>query len=118
MKKKPTPSEATPLPLLIGQNIRRRRLAYGWTQQQLADRIGVDIASVSRYERGISTPTYEQLPAVLAVLELSAWQLFAPDQANDKFAALLAQKVQDLEPRQLDALMGIVDIFIASHSAK
>ena len=118
MKKKPTPPEVTPLPLVIGQNIRRRRLAYGWTQQQLADRIGVDIVSVSRYERGISTPTYEQLPAVLAVLELSAWQLFVPDQANDKFAALIAQKVQGLGPSQLDALMRIVDIYIASHEAK
>ena len=37
---------------LIGRNIRVCRAARGWTQTELADRIGVTYQQVQKYERG------------------------------------------------------------------
>jgi len=36
---------------MLGERIRARRVEKGLTQQQLADRIGKGVGSVSRYER-------------------------------------------------------------------
>jgi transcriptional regulator with XRE-family HTH domain len=36
--------------------IRKLRRRYGWTQQQLGSRLGVDAVTISRWERGVSTP--------------------------------------------------------------
>lgn len=36
--------------------IRRFRLGRGWTQSQLAERLGTDAVTVSRWERGVSQP--------------------------------------------------------------
>jgi transcriptional regulator with XRE-family HTH domain len=37
---------------IFGQRIRRRRLMLGWNQQTLAETLGWQAATISRYERG------------------------------------------------------------------
>jgi transcriptional regulator with XRE-family HTH domain len=40
----------------LGRRIKRRRTSANFTQRQLAHRIGVDLGTVSRWERDISPP--------------------------------------------------------------
>ncbi|KKN05540.1 hypothetical protein LCGC14_1086260 [marine sediment metagenome] len=35
------------------------RAGYGWTQQQLADRLKTDVRNVGRWERGEYQPSYQ-----------------------------------------------------------
>ncbi|MBJ7532874.1 helix-turn-helix transcriptional regulator [Rhodomicrobium vannielii ATCC 17100] len=42
---------------LVGENVRRYRLAAGLTQEQVAERMGVDRAYVSSLEAGTRNPT-------------------------------------------------------------
>lgn len=57
--------------------IRQRRLQLGLSQQQLAERSGVDQAEISRFERGVTSPT--ELTAVKVASALGAhWELI-PD---------------------------------------
>lgn len=37
----------------VGSNIKRHRLALGWSQQELADSFGVSRAAVSQYETAV-----------------------------------------------------------------
>jgi transcriptional regulator with XRE-family HTH domain len=37
--------------------LRKERLQHGWTQQDVADRIGTTFVNVSRWERGINSPS-------------------------------------------------------------
>ncbi len=53
--------------LNLGENIRIYRKKINWTQEQLADRLGVSGQSVSRWEKGATYPDMEFLP-VLAKL--------------------------------------------------
>src|SRR5437667_9162548 len=39
------------------QSLRDARLSCGWTQAQLADKIGCDTKSVRRWERGLGLPS-------------------------------------------------------------
>jgi transcriptional regulator with XRE-family HTH domain len=47
------------LQIQFGNNLRRIRLEKGYTQEQLANELGVEISQISRIERGaISTSIY------------------------------------------------------------
>lgn len=57
------------LPVRLGRNLAARRKEMSLTQAQVADRLGVDTETVSRFERGKNVPsllTLEQLAHVLA----------------------------------------------------
>jgi len=64
-------SEAeSPLTKRLGANITVRRKALGWTQEQLAHRLGVEPETVSRIERGVTAPslkTLEKLGGILSI---------------------------------------------------
>lgn len=47
--------------------IRQARLQLGLTQQQLADLLGVTTTSVSGWERGTKTPTYQHVKRIRAL---------------------------------------------------
>lgn len=42
---------------LFGDYIKKQRLQRGWTQEQLADKMGNNFQNISRIERGEITPT-------------------------------------------------------------
>ena len=41
----------------LGKRIADRRKSIDWTQDQLAERLGVDAETVSRFERGVTVPS-------------------------------------------------------------
>lgn len=54
----------------IGANVRRRRLARGWTQQALADRVGTSriyVAQIEGAAKEISLDMLERLARALGV---------------------------------------------------
>lgn len=45
------------------------RESKGFTQKELAEKIGIDFQSISRYERNLSNPTMERAMQIATVLE-------------------------------------------------
>ena len=45
----------------LGALISKRRKALSWTQAQLADRMGCDAETISRFERGVNLPSLSTL---------------------------------------------------------
>lgn len=57
----------------LGERIRERREELGMTQAQLAERIGVKEATISRYESGdITNPPQERIAKMLDALKIDA----------------------------------------------
>lgn len=56
---------------MLGERIRKARLAKGLTQKQLAEILNVTDATVNRYEKGIRKPDPEMLKAIADVLNVS-----------------------------------------------
>jgi transcriptional regulator with XRE-family HTH domain len=52
----------------IGSNIRAFRLQNGFTQEQLAEKLGVTFQAVSKWETNANTPDISLLPVIAAVL--------------------------------------------------
>jgi transcriptional regulator with XRE-family HTH domain len=53
----------------LGQRIAERRKAIEWTQDQLAEQLGVDAESISRFERGVTIPALVTLDRLAVVLK-------------------------------------------------
>jgi len=63
--------------LVLGANIAERRKNLGWTQAQLAECIGVDTETVSRFERGSNLPSLQRLEKLADALSVPLYQLIA-----------------------------------------
>ena len=61
----------------IGENIRALRKARGFTQEQLADMLGISFQAVSKWENNASMPDISLLPAIAKELGTSIDQLFS-----------------------------------------
>ncbi len=61
----------------IGENIRALRKARGFTQEQLADMLGISFQAVSKWENNASMPDISLLPVIAKELGTSIDQLFS-----------------------------------------
>lgn len=61
----------------VGANVRRLRVARGWTQEDLADKAGLMWRSVQDLERSAGNPTLKLLLAVAEALRIAPAELFA-----------------------------------------
>lgn len=76
----------------LGKRIATRRKSLAWTQDDLAERMGVDAETISRFERGAhlpSLPTLERLAVALRVEVGALLSKIGPAKADD-VAALTA----------------------------
>lgn len=61
---------------LIGKNLSKLREERGWTQGQVAEKIGYDRTVYSKWENGTKIPNKEQLDAVAEAFSISAEELY------------------------------------------
>jgi transcriptional regulator with XRE-family HTH domain len=60
----------------FGNKLREHRLAKGFTQEQLANELGVEISQVSRIERGLINTSVTTIYSIANTLKISASELF------------------------------------------
>lgn len=60
-----------PLGMVLGRNIAALRKAHGMTQSELAEALGVEPLTVSRFERGVNLPTLPRLEQIADLLGAS-----------------------------------------------
>ena len=63
--------------LRFGEALRERRLAAGLSQEDLAERCGIDRKSISRMETGTFSPRLDSVWTVADALDLPLSTLFA-----------------------------------------
>jgi DNA-binding transcriptional regulator YiaG len=54
------------------EEVKSIRAALGWSQRKVADDIGVDVMSVSRWERGVNEPKGASLKALQRLAKRAA----------------------------------------------
>ncbi len=53
----------------VATNLRRMRHARGWTQEELADRVGLSVRYIGKLERAAASPTVTILGRLAEALE-------------------------------------------------
>ena len=60
----------------LGRRIARQRKAAGFTQAQLAERVGVEPETISRIESGTRMPSLDRISLIAKALEVDLHELF------------------------------------------
>ena len=66
----------------FGNKLRITRLAKGFTQEQLANELGIEISQISRIERGVINTSITTLYSISQVLNVDVSELFVFNQNN------------------------------------
>ena len=86
------------LAMNIGKSLADVRKRIGWTQGELAERIGVETETISRFERGATTPSLLTLQRLASVLNTTMAELLGESSPmpNDQ-ARTISAWINDLE---------------------
>lgn len=86
----------------MGGRLRTARRSAGLTQKQLAEAIGVESITVSRWERGVTSPSLPRLRRIAEMTETTVSDLVrAPDAATAHAVELAALREELAETREL-----------------
>ena len=59
----------------FGANLRKLRLEKGYTQERLANELGIEISQISRIERGVINTSVTTIYAISKVLKIQTSEL-------------------------------------------
>ena len=86
----------------LGGRLRTARRSVGLTQKQLAEQLGVESVTVSRWERDVTTPSLPRLRRIGELTETTVSDLVrAPDTASAHAVELAALREELSETREL-----------------
>jgi transcriptional regulator with XRE-family HTH domain len=96
------------------------RKQKGMTQQQLAERIGVHVAQIRRYEAGTSQPTLDVVRSLSVALGVSADELLFAKEERGPDAALKLQfeAVSRFDPESKKVVQQVLDSMILQQEAR
>lgn len=80
----------------LGKRIKELRLAKGWTQAALAEELGCESMTVSRYERGEYAPSIEVLGQVASALDVGMDAFFTNQDEAEPTATNLRHDLCDI----------------------
>lgn len=89
----------------FGLRIQELRKKKGWTQSDLAKRLGISKQAIYRYESNIRTPTLPIVINLAKKLDVSLDYLMGLDNAE-------TIKIRGLDEKQRQVLRSFVDVFI------
>lgn len=98
----------------MGIRIAQRRKALHMTQEQLADKMGVSLQTISCIELGKKAIRPENLAKLCSHLDVTADYILYGKRSENQMSSLV-EKLSALPPDQYQAVRNIVDLF---HSKK
>jgi transcriptional regulator with XRE-family HTH domain len=98
----------------------RLRKERGLTQQNLADKVGVHLTQIFRYESGAALPTFDVLRSLAIALGVSSDELvFGKEERNpDDSLKMQFEAISQFEPDEKDVARAVLDSLILKHEAR
>ena len=94
----------------FGKYIKKHRKVKGWTQSQLAEKLGVTVKSVSFFERGLTFPSQDNIFKLAQILDMSLDEfVFGCSRFNSEISIdKINQLLNEMNPKEQGALMEIL----------
>lgn len=108
------------LPMSFPERLAALRKELGFTQQQTADKIGMHVSQLKRYEAGSSQPTIEVFRRIALALNVSADMLLfeADERGPDDRLKLQFEAVSHLDGKEREAVETMIAGVLHMHDAK
>ncbi len=97
------------------------RMNRGWSQGQVAKKIGADPQRVSKYERGITFPTADVLIKIASTFDVTLDYLLrgvkdiSPEDIENQELLRRIEKISKLPKEEQEAVILVLDAFIKKH---
>lgn len=105
------PNHTSALGALLGRNITERRKHLGWTQADLAEKLGVDSETISRFERGSNLPSLLRLEKLALIMDAPLAALLAESSAHPlDQSRVLAELIGKLDEKDRLFVVNIVKL--------
>lgn len=103
--------------MMFSENLKQLRTDKKLSQADLAEKIGVHVTHLSRYERGLSSPSLEVIQKIAEVLEVSIDTLVfgqknIEESINDTELATLFKKAQHLTQKEKQTVKDLINAFV------
>ena len=100
----------------VGKSIRILRHQHGWSQEDIASRLGISIPAFSKIETGITDINLSRLEQISALFEMSVVQLLTYNEVeqDQKIASELEnvnKKLMDRETEVIDLQKKVIELF-------
>ena len=93
----------------LGAKLAELRIAKGWTQEQLAERLAVAPETISRFERGATLPSLLTLQGLAQLFRTPISGLLGDASSNvDDQAATISKWLGDLEADDREYVLAVV----------
>jgi transcriptional regulator with XRE-family HTH domain len=104
----------------FGPRLAAVRRQQGLTQQVVADRAGVHVTNIRRYEAGKAAPTVHILRSLAIALHISADALlFDPgERGPEDNLALRLEAISRLDPDEKAAVFALIESMLLRHEAR
>jgi transcriptional regulator with XRE-family HTH domain len=104
----------------IGSRIKAQRKAKGWTQKELATKVGIRHELLNKYEMGLCAPPVEKLVGLAEALDTSSDFLLVGEVAKDQVIRDVRfqrrfEAVQDLGPEDQQVVIHVIDALLVKH---
>ena len=103
---------------MLGEQIKRCREKRGFTQEQLAEKIGVSIETISSIERGIKMPRLQNFVAIANQLGVSADELLQDELDFVAEANALSKKLEELSRADRKRILETMNFLIVQAGGK
>ena len=105
--------------MLFPQKVAELRKKNGYTQQVMADKLGIHVSQLKRYEAGTSQPTLSVFRKLVLALHVSAdMLLFDKQRGPDEDLRLHFEAASHLDPDEKSVIMELMEGMVLKHEAK
>lgn len=104
------------LAVRLGKNMAQRRKELGITQESLAEYASVDAETISRFERGVTTPSLKTLEVLAARLGVTIGALLDEGEVlpcND--AQVISSLISGLKSKERSFLLELIQLYCRQH---
>lgn len=96
------------------------RKEHGLTQPQIADKVGIHLTQVRRYESGEAQPSLEILKRIAVTFSVSAdWLIFEDGEREPQDELKLKfEAIKQMDEEELKSVTSVLDALILKHQAR
>src|ERR1700744_2599600 len=99
----------------IGKSIRILRHQHGWSQEDIANRLGISIPAFSKIETGVTDVNLSRLEQIANIYEVSVVQLLTVDNEQVEIAPshlnLIQKKLSDREAEIATLQRKVIELY-------
>jgi transcriptional regulator with XRE-family HTH domain len=114
-------SDRDEIALPLGERLKHLRQEHGWSQADLAAKVGTDPGQISRYENGKMTPSAEAVVRLAEILDVTTDYLLIetsprrPLHAPENILGDRLNTVSELTEDELAVVLSVIDGLVAKN---